>query len=268
MSNKFFLRKIKIGLGFAAILASAGMYYYVSNEQKHFDSIIREIHNPAPIIAESNDIINNKPEIVSTSKDNKQDNFKPRYIIIYSSEENLSISGAARFAVKISVPLGLSQEELKQNLSHAAWRLLKQKNANAVIIWAYRDDDKLRAGGFTAGKCILAPFGDWSKAAQRHSLDDMRIVFEIADVYNRNDPIYKIGSKAIVSKNSALLYPNDNFDPDDRKLFLRKGTVVTILQHNREFVTTEFLDTYKVAVNGNSKRAGWMFGNDLKPADK
>ena len=254
-----------LGVLAVAIFAGYSMYWYFSQPYT------RRINHDAPVMdvpLEKNISKDNTSNNVVTSKkeDKYEDNnFKPRYFIIYSSLENLSLPNTPRFSLKVSLPLGLSENELKQNLSHAAWRLLKEKNAKAVIIWGYRDDDKLRAGGFTAGKCILAPFGDWSKATQKHTLNDMQETFEFTEVYDKNIHILPIKSNVIINNNNTTLYSDQYLEDDKTIAKLKKGTKAIIIDHIRDFSTFYIADIYKIQVQARKNRnyTGWVTGDNL-----
>ena len=90
--------------------------------------------------------------------------FTPVYRVV--EDEDLTLFGVPRFKRVIYLPLGLDKETLSLNLRDAAWELQKEKNAVAAVIFAYREDDLRRDGGFTAGKCTVAPFGYWAKAVE------------------------------------------------------------------------------------------------------
>lgn len=267
MSKKYLL--VKIGLASGLALISAGMYWYVSTELTYTPRI-KHIESSSVFTTNISDDLERhdlKPKYAST--DRKQDKFRPRYFIIYDSLEDHSMNGAPRFAQRISVPLGLSQEELKQNLSHAAWRLLKEKNAHAVIIWGHRDDDKKRQGGFTAGKCTLAPYGYWSKATKNFDLNSLQTTFELAEVYSKDVPVYKIMGDTTI-RNSTPIYADIANFPDNTITNLKKGTRVVILEHYRDFSTYDFIDWYKIQTNFSKRKnyAGWVNGEKLKEPTK
>ena len=191
--------------------------------------------------------------------------FTPVYKIV--GEENLTLAGVPRFERRISVPLGLSTEELKQTLRDAAWKLQKDKNAVAAVIFAFREDDTKRDGGYTAGKCTVAPFGDWAKAVEVRSPSNLDEEILISEAYFDSTPIRPNGSKAFVNKNNTSLHRINAKQSytDDVIAELKKGTEVNILESRRQFTLYGPLDMYKVQVKNARKkvRTGWVYGYDL-----
>ena len=196
--------------------------------------------------------------------------FTPAYTVL--EEKNLTLYGVQRYEQRISVPLGLSEEELKQNLLAAAWKLQKDKNAVAVVIFAFRGDDMQRNGGYTAGKCTIAPFGDWAKAVEVRTPSNLREEILISEAYFDNTPIRANGSKAFIyntllNANGASLHKIDSKQAytEDIITELKNGTEVSIIGNKREFTMYGPLDMYKVQVKGARKAAsiGWVYGSDL-----
>lgn len=207
---------------------------------------------------------------LSSNPKNETDNtstapvFVPSYNVL--KEDNLTLGGVPRFRQEISVPLGLSTEELKQNLLDAAWKLQKQKDASAVVIFAFREDDKKRDSGYSAGKCTVAPFGDWAKAMEKHKTSDLQAVIDVSDAYSYNEPIRENGSSAFVKDANTELYKPDTkeFYAEDVIARLKKGTEVKIIGHQRN-IGLAVMDIYKVQVNLDKKRSrtGWIYGYKL-----
>ena len=191
--------------------------------------------------------------------------FVPSYVVL--ANDDLTLGGVPRFEQRISVPLKLSTEELKQTLLDAAWKLQKQKNASAVVIFAYREDDKKRNGGYSAAKCTLAPFGNWAKAMERHKTSDLQAVFEISEAYSYDEPLREKGSSAFIKENDAELYKPDTqeFYAEDVAMKLKKGTEVKILDSQRDISSFAVIDIYKVQVRLDKKRTrtGWVYGHKL-----
>ena len=203
-------------------------------------------------------------ETVSHIQTNK---FNKKYIVLYGLDENISLHQVTRYTRKILVNLGLSRKELEDNLIHAAWELQKEKNATAVMIFAYRMDDTQR-DLYTAGRCTLTPFGDWAKATDRqsNSISNLTPVIDIAKVYFTNTtPMYKIESSVVINTQNTKLYKNEDLNPDEVIALLKKGTKAIIVGSKRLFSMDEFIDIYKIrfAVKGKKTVAGWVLGNNL-----
>ena len=188
---------------------------------------------------------------ISKTKE-KKEIFNAKYSIIF--EENLiSTPIISKFAQYIYVPLNLSEEELKQNLLHAAKTLQQEKHVNTVIILAYREDDILREGGYTAGRCIYIP-------------NLTATFFDIAEVYYKNKKIYPAATEAIINKDNVNLYSKKHFKPEDVITKLKKGTEIMIIEHYRSFVTTDFIDIYKVLIWPHNKKrqyTGWIMDDNV-----
>lgn len=187
---------------------------------------------------------------ISKTKE-KKEIFNAKYSIIF--EENLSTAITSRFAQYIYVPLYLSQEELKQNLLHAAQTLKREKHVDTAIIFAYREDDRLHESGYTAGRCIYTP--------------NLTATIDIAEVYSKTRKIYPAATEAIINKDNINLYSRKHFEPEDVITKLKKGTEIMIIEHYRSFTTSDFIDIYKVLVwpHSNKKRQyiGWIMDNNV-----
>jgi hypothetical protein len=104
----------------------------------------------------------------------------PAYSIL--SDEDISFDGYIRRRVRIVVPLGLSKEILEGNLKHAAYSIYDKTRPNAVMVFAYREDDQEKSS-YSAGRCILAPDGEWKKANQKVSRSELKAVVDLAEAY-------------------------------------------------------------------------------------
>lgn len=198
---------------------------------------------------------------------NKTEAFDKKYRVLRGFDDNVSFRGFTRYTRKILVELGLSRDELKNNLIHAAWELQKEKNATAVMIFAYRKDD-LKRDLYSAGRCILAPFGDWALATDKqfNSTSNLTPVIDFAEIYFRDlPPMYKIKDGVIVNKHNTKLYKTNDINPDEVITLLRKGTEAIIVGCERSFSTDDFVDIYKIRfiVKGNKTAAGWVFSDNL-----
>ena len=198
---------------------------------------------------------------------NKTETFDKKYQVLYGFDDDVSFRGYPRYTRKILVELGLSREELENNLIHAAWELQKDKNAKAVMIFAYRKDD-LQRDLYSAGRCTLAPFGDWALATdkQLNSTSNLTHVIDIAEIYFKDlPPMYKIKDGVIVNKHNTKLYKTKDINPDEVITLLRKGTEAIVVDCERNFSSDDFLDIYKIRfiVRGNKTAAGWVFSDNL-----
>ena len=154
--------------------------------------------------ASKNQLAQEKTHLTVTGDRSYRAPFTPVYKTV--EDENLTLAGVPRFKRIISVPLDLSADELKQTLRDAAWKLQKEKNAVAAVIFAYREDDTKRDGGYTAGKCTIAPFGDWAKAVEVRSPSNLDEEVIISEAYFDNTPIRLKGSKAFINGDNTSLH--------------------------------------------------------------
>ena len=191
----------------------------------------------------------------SVTKSNNAVESIPKKVYEYKilSEEQNKLGGAKRFTYRISVPLGLSKDELTQLLTSAAWDLQKKKRASGIWIFAYREDDEDTDGAFSAGRCILAPDGDWAKAVTSSS--NLKANVDIAETYTYDGKIFEVGSKLFTTDDVTL------YDDNDREFAtVKKGTEVTILEHQRSFAINITFERYKVAIG---KTKGWLNDYEL-----
>ena len=170
-------------------------------------------------------------------------------------EEHNKLGGARRFIYNISVPLGLTNEELTQLLTDVAWELQSKKGASGICIFAHRPDDQEIDDGYSAGKCVLAPYGIWEKAI--NSSSNLKAVIDISGAYADNTTPLTVGTKVTVNDDIDLL--NKALNAEIGKV--KKGTKITILEHRRTFTTYMAVDYYRVRIG---KKDGWINGYSLK----
>lgn len=257
--NKSRIAKILGGVALSMAVATAWWHFFIPDlTPKTKPTTVKQLEITQPKIAET-----------SQQTHNEWDGFYPKYFVVPNSEENHTIQGISRFSQKIYVPLWLSREELEKNLAHAAWDLLKKKNADAVMIFAYRSDDSTREGGYSAGRYILAPYGDWSKPTKKHSDLDLKPNIDIATVYFKNEPTLKLASRVIINANNTNLYASENCEQNNVIAKLRKGTEAIITKSERIFTANEFIDIYKIRINTrkNKNISGWVFGDKLNQVE-
>lgn len=208
-------------------------------------------------------------EIQSHEKNDvtQADSFDKKYKVLYTYDEDVSFRNVPRYTRKIKVKLGLSAEELQANLIHAAWEMQKEKDARAVWIFAYRPDDVDRYV-YTAGRCILAPFGDVAKAtdSKYNSISNLTPVVDIAEVYFANvPPLLKADTNVAINTPNTKLYRTRDIEPDDVIAYLKKGQRAVIVGSMRSFTTDEFSDFYMIQLSSKGKKRviGWVSSNAL-----
>lgn len=174
-----------------------------------------------------------------------------------------------RKVIRITVKDGLSREELRANLEHAAWSVFRKQRCNAVMVFAYRKGDET-TGVFTAGKAVLAPNGKWGNAEEFQDESQLKTTVELADLY------FKKGTNS-KKKTSAKLFSKDNSKVaiskvwgnwGDENVIVRvpPGKKVKILETKRKAMSQSFeLVRIKISLNYNGKRyVGWVHDYNLK----
>ena len=93
------------------------------------------------------------------------------------------LAGVPRLSVWGTVPHGLSQEELLANVCFATATAYagSATKLGAVTVFAYRDT--ITSGGFTAGRGVFAPGGQWEKADPNEPLANWKLSAEVAPGY-------------------------------------------------------------------------------------
>lgn len=258
--DKSRIAKILGGVALSVAVATAWWHFFIPDLKPRIKpTTVKQTEVIRPKIAEKEN---------SQQAHDMWEGFYPKYFVIPNSEKNHTIHNVSRFSLKISVPLWLSREELEKNLAHAAWEFLKKKNADAVMIFAYRSDDSTKEGGYSAGRYILAPYGDWSQAIKKHSDSDLKPNVDIAEVYFKNASQYTSASKVIINANNTNLYASNECEQNNVIAKLRKGTEAIVIKNERIFTTNEFTDIYKIRINTRKNKTitGWIFGDKLNQA--
>lgn len=197
-----------------------------------------------------------------------------KFVYRILTEEDKSIGSAIRKSVKIVVPLGLTKEALEENLKDAAWTIFKKHNANAVMVFAYREDDTNKST-YSAGRCIMAPDGDWSKATERYPGIPMRTVVDFADSY--------FGPKKTIAVNSLVelngVFPGtktvydidlsrkaDSWDPDENIIVsIPAGTPATVIEIKKFISSGGETIRYKVNADYKGRQyTGWVHDWQVK----
>ena len=200
-----------------AIIGSGGFWYYSKINAQNQDRLRRRLERQNAILAQRK----------NEQQTPKEKPFDKKYTVIYSEPS----------AQHIYVPLGLSSNDLKANLEHAA------KSSQKDYIFAYRIDDAKHDGGYTAGRYHAGKF-------------------DIAEVYTKDKKVYPAASEAIINKDNVNLYSRPDFDPSDVLVKLKKNTQIMIIEHAREFNTTEITDMYKIIAHPQ-KHIGWVMDSDI-----
>jgi hypothetical protein len=116
----------------------------------------------------------------------------------------VSYAGVKRVKAFIVIPLGRTEEEVRETLKQAAITIGNRKKAAATSIFAYRPQD-VGAVTFTAGSAIYAPNGRWEDAALKAP---MSVTVELAKLYfqgaGSTDKVGKGQHAILVSKSNKF----------------------------------------------------------------
>ncbi len=210
------MKKLFVFIIILALISTGGFWYYSKINAQNQDSLRRRLERQNAILANQ------------TSQVQQEKPFDKKYTVIYSEPS----------AQHIYVPLGLSSNDLKANLEHAA------KSSQKDYIFAYRIDDAKHDGGYTAGRYHAGKF-------------------DIAEVYTKSKKVYPSASEAIINKDNVNLYSRPDFDPSDVLVKLKKDTQIMIIEHAREFTMTDIIDLYKIIAQPK-KHIGWVMDSDIE----
>ena len=172
-----------------------------------------------------------------------------------------------RKVVRISVPFGLSRKELDNNLKQAAWAVYNKQKCNAVMVFAYREGDKV-TGVYTAGRVILAPNGKWEDG---HLKDNKMIAtVELSDLYFKKEKTSDNKAKHIILlgeyKKVGVSNKFNSWMDEDIIVRIPNGTKAEILEVKKQAVSSNYeLTRYRIKVKYKGKiYIGWVHDFDTK----
>lgn len=245
------------------VMLSVGIYFFIPTTSSRKKSVTRNIPEiqDIEIIAPIQELVHGFDE-----------NFIPKYYPIAGSEEDLSKHVKHLwFTQDIYVQVDLSEDELRANLIHAAWRFQKIKNGADVSVYAYRNDDTKRDGGYSAGYCSLPQYRKWANLSEKRTIAFFKPNIVIDSIYFETAPRYEITQQVIINRNSTKLFKDSDCNPHKFLTILNKGTKAIVVDRLRSFIrggrsfAITFKDTYKIHVNlsKNNVFTGWVLGDVL-----
>lgn len=213
------------------------------------------------------------PKEIQATNQSPNHSFKPVYRVI--NDEDMSVGQYIRRSVKIVVPLGLSKDELTANLKHAAYSVYDKSNTNAIYVFAYREDDPNKSRAYTAGRCLLAPDGEWTKANQKVSRDALKTVIDLAEYYfvppKKTIPVNTAVELYFTPVNNQpvnIIVSNNpmSSDPDeDLVVEVPSGTPATVIGVDKFFLPEGEMITYKVKLRYRGREyVGWVDDYKIK----
>jgi len=102
-------------------------------------------------------------------------NFKPVYKAI--KVEDVSSPLANRKTIHVSLPIITDNKEIENNLRFAAKEYYEKEKSDALQIIGYLENRTIDSSN-VLGILTFAPYGDWSKAGEKASLDKYKAVFK------------------------------------------------------------------------------------------
>ncbi len=189
--------------------------------------------------------------------------FESKYVIRESNHADYR--GTPRFIMRVSVPRGLTHEELQANMRHAllkAYELGGGSSLGAVNVLAYASPET--EGAYSAASGVFAPGGDWAKADSSVWLSDWRVSIEFAPSYFEERPApLAVGTPVVLGSTdgpkTVLLSRNATSWTDaDAVARVPVGTKAHVTAA-KEFNAAEgrVLLVYEVAVDATKQR-GWV----------
>ncbi|MFZ3578060.1 hypothetical protein [Virgibacillus sp. DJP39] len=186
--------------------------------------------------------------------------FETSYEII--EETDISLLSATRHRVSISVPLGLSKQELEFNLKHVVKNLYEKHEADALTIFAYREDDEIKQN-YSAGRIVFATEGDWSKADQEVGLEGYDYVIDIADTYLNPKESIEVGAE--IQFVGDVSSKSESWDSEDIIIRTEEITSATVLAIEKYPMGSMEFIRYQVELETNDQMiTGWIHDYDVK----
>jgi hypothetical protein len=186
---------------------------------------------------------------------------------IVGAPEAVHIAGAKRFAVRATVPLGLTRDELRGLLAAAAEREARRLGADALMLFAYREGEN-PTGIYTAGRAVVAPGGDWSRARERGTAPQTTV--ELEERYFAPPDELQAGASGVLmsagaSGEVALSRSAQSWHDEDIVAHLPAGARVTVVEVWRD----AYLTRYRVRGRTRERMVtGWVHKDALAPASR
>lgn len=175
-----------------------------------------------------------------------------------------------RLSVRVSVPPGLSRDDLQAHVCHALVTSYAKAGVKlgAVEVFAYGSENT--SGAFSAAKGVLAPEGDWARADPDVAFDNWKVTFEFADGYFDAKPTTFVVGATVTLFDEAAPTVGLSRDP---KTFNDSTIVAKVPSGTKARVVgvQEFplaggrtVVRYEVETTAGPKRRGWAQALDVK----
>ena len=198
------------------------------------------------------------------------------------SVEEISVALARRYRARIEITRGRTREELEATLKRAAREICAKRNADAVIVFAYRPGDDTH-GVYSVGRAEYAPNGVWADEANPRKRDSPKdFAIDIGAVYFFDEStLHEPGTVVYLRVKSESLRrgaPNlvsvskehDEWGEETVIARVRRGTSATILERRSTVITSDDLFTrYRVSVRHDTTIVqGWVHHSDVRGPDE
>jgi len=187
---------------------------------------------------------------------------------------DLSIHGKTvkRIVVNIVIPLGRTEEQVKETLKKAAIEIGKRERAKATEIKAFRPSDSDRSGIPTVGYATYAPGGDWSKAPENIpmavsiDLSSNSLYFQAAEKMGSTFETKKVFLTSKDGKLIGISMKRDSWLSEDIIAEVTPGTKATITETYKQAFSPDFVFTrYLISLTWKGKEiTGWVHDYDVK----
>ena len=194
-------------------------------------------------------------------------------------EENLSYSNINRRQIRISIPLGLTRQDITLNIYHSIKMTYNKYKPDGISVFVHQITDGSKFGGIIAN-ADFAPYGKWDKIKSGVPLNKFDVNIDIQEWYFKpQEKTIKIGSnvklsdtkwdsgrKEFVPANYVPISKSINswFD-EDIIVRVPSNANVTILDDYKERLSNgEMFIRYKVKVLYKGKTyIGWVHGDEV-----
>lgn len=180
--------------------------------------------------------------------------------------EDFSYGSVKRVSLRIVVPLGRTREELTATLDRAARQLAKETQANQVMVFAHRPQDK-PSGYYSAGQAIYAPNGEWGA---RDPSAPMRVSVDLNELYFAPPKRQTAVGGVVRLKASGgglvkLSKGPDSWSEKDIIARVPTGTNATVLERQSEVMGNhEFVRCRVRVIDRGREVTGWVHGENVE----
>lgn len=146
-------------------------------------------------------------------------------------EEDLSYNGIVRNQLRITIPTGLTKEDIENNIKKAVLDCFKKNESDGISVLVFEKGDNIESA-YTVAMGEFAPMGNWNLVQTNANLSTFKIKIEFKEAYfNPKAQTFKKGD-------SVKLYKEKAWSRTERKMV--NVTSVPLSKSAREW-TEEFI---------------------------